>query len=421
MSDRPTLLRSIGVPFGLYFRTGHNDHRAFERALSADMPPFSGAVFNASRTTIQSDLRVELRRRGVEAVLDPMALELALPGGWERETLRKLPWAGKQRHTPGQFDDEGRSRFANNLVKFALKYRYTAIIAPTHYLAGGVADEWWPRDREIIDALLTVLSGLSRQERPRLYYRLAAPRKVLQDEAQREEFIRGLGEFDVDALWLAIHRIGASSGPSAPRFCMQVCADLKQLKVPLIGEHTGVLGTALLAFGALDGAESSITYGETFDVARILRPPARRQGSKRGGISPRVYIERLGMFLQPAEAVTFFGRRGHKGRFGCQGRACCRQIDDMIQYPVRHFVVTRSEEVRNLANVPPHDRATVHLERFLRPASDMALEAAKFDEKKFGPVANQLRGWRLAFGALLAEQKEPDLRKKADVIHLRRR
>jgi hypothetical protein len=422
MGETPTLIRSLDPPLRLYFRPGSRDHRAFERSLMAGMPPFSGAVLDASRVKSHAELRAELRSRGLESVLDPMALELATEGGWAREGLRSLTWAGREQHRPENMSRDSARRLANDLVEFATKHGYSSIVAPTHYLQDGIRDPWWQKDRMLVAQLLDVLRTIDSRSRPRLYYRLATSRKVLADVEQRQEVIRVLADLSIDAVWVCVHPSGAASGPTVVRSYYSACLDLDRLSVPIVAERSGGLGMAMMAFDVVGGMECGITSGENFDANRLLRAPRPREEGKAFAMGWRVYLDRLGIFLSRKEAEVFFARHGMKSRFGCQGRVCCREIGHMLQDPLRHFLVTRAQEVADLAQVPRHNRATVYMEKTLRRASDDAILVAKADPKKFGEVERRLRGWRLVLGATLEErQRDRNEARLAQVIPLRGR
>jgi hypothetical protein len=122
------------------------------------------------------------------------------------------------------------------------------------------------------------------------------------------------------------------------------------LNTPIIAEKTGVLGLALMAFGATSGVESGIASGEKFDHGRLTRP--RKQGGKFAK-SPRVYIPDLGLFLNRDEAKNLLSLRGMH-HYGCRDTQCCsRGIDSMIEDSRRHFAFTRMGQVAHLSRITP--------------------------------------------------------------------
>jgi hypothetical protein len=64
---------------------------------------------------------------------------------------------------------------------------------------------------------------------------------------------------------------------------------------------SGTVGVALLAFRAVGGIESGITYGERYDVNPLIKPPTNNDPFSP---SPRVYIERLGTFSRATRPAS---------------------------------------------------------------------------------------------------------------------
>lgn len=394
MTDTTKALLRIADPaLALYFRPGRNDHTTLLRAFSRGAPPFQGTVLDASHERRQRELRLELENRGYESILDPMALELATAGGWEREGLRSLEWAGEGIHEPSRFRGSGVAELVDPIAKFAAENRYNAVLAPTHFVAG-VEDAWWGIDRRATRRLRHQLDMAGRSDVP-IYYRLAISRNTLVDQTQRIAMLHALADLEIDGIWLCLHPVSARSGPQVLRSCLEISHDFSSIGVPVVAEKTGFLGLALMGFNAVGGAESSVTLGQGFDVNRLVNPPKPRDDAQPFGPQPRVYLDSLGLTLTRAEATSFFKARGTKGRFGCQDRPCCRSWQDMLEDPGRHFVYTRAGEVAAISNVPAHDRPTATLE-WIRRASDEAVHAAKADPKKFEKEKRRLDGWRMA-------------------------
>jgi len=401
--DHPTsLLRVVDPPLGLYFRPGRNDHTTLLQVLAASAPEFRGAVLDPSLARRQKELRLELENHGYEVVLDPMALELATKGGWERDDLRTLEWAGNEKHSPSRFAAGGIAGLVDPIAKFAAENRYSAVLAPTHFIQG-TDDPWWKIDRRAVRRLRFQLDASGHQDVP-IYYRLAIPRQVLIEREQRFALVAGLSDVEVDALWLCLHPASSRSGPMVLRSYVEFCRDLTAIDLPVIAERAGFLGLALLGMNAAGGVESGITLGQGFNANRLLSPPKREDSDQVFGPQPRVYIERLGVTLTRGEAREFFKSRGMKRRFACQDRICCRHWEEMIRDPRRHLVFTRAEEVSSLSQVPSHDRPTVCLD-WIRNASDDAVHAARFNPRKFDRDRKRLSEWRTTLKAI-AERKD---------------
>lgn len=397
-----SLLRIADPALGLYFRPGRSDHTTLLQALASGPPSFQGAVMDASHEKRQRELRLQLANRGYESVLDPMALELATAGGWEREGLRGLEWAGKGIHTPDRFRAGGVADLADPIAKFASEKRYGAVLAPTHFITG-IDDPWWKVDRLTTLRLRNQLDTAGRSDLP-IYYRLAVSRDTLVDESQRMAMFHALADLEVDAIWLCLSPVSTTSGPIVLRSYLEVCHDFASIGRPLVAEKAGFLGLALLGLNAVGAVESGITLGQGFEAARLINPPRKREDAKPFGPQPRVYLNHLGLTLTRDEAAEFFQKRGTKGRFGCQDQPCCRSWQDMIDEPRRHFVYTRAREVASISRVPSHDRPTAALD-WIRDASDAAVHASKADSKKFEKVKRRLDGLRMTMSDIVQKRE----------------
>jgi hypothetical protein len=130
------------------------------------------------------------------------------------------------------------------------------------------------------------------------------------------------------------------------------------------------------------------------NMNNLIRPPGRSDEDRPFARSPRVYIDRLGVFLVRDEAKKFMAAPGIRRQFACQDRPCCRQPEDMIEQPRRHFLHARAQQVTEIARVPSHMRPTVHLDT-IRRAADDATQAARIN-KRFEQEQRRLGEWRQA-------------------------
>lgn len=400
MTTGPRLLRPVGTPFGLYFRPGRNDHRALLSLIAEGASDFTGLVLDACLEDRQMELRTEARRHGLETILDTRAIDLATPGGIRRSGVIDLPWAGDlQPHRPELLGGLGSGAFVTEVANHVADHDYTAVLAPTHYLQG-FPDPWFEVDRKLTRELRLALDARGCRD-VCIYYPLAIPGTVMRDPALRKAMIARLSGLPIDGIWLRVHPFGTtSSGPLALRRYIEGCREFQTLGVPLVAEHTGTIGVALLAFGAVGGIGSGVTYGERFDVGALLRPPS--SGSAFSP-SPRVYIASLGAFLTRKQARKFFENRQMRGLFACHADGCCRRgAPDMEADPKRHFLLRRAGEVNFYSRPPEPVRAGLYLEEFLRPATDLALRAARVDSA-LEPTRKRLEGWRQILGAMHAQ------------------
>jgi hypothetical protein len=89
-----------------------------------------------------------------------------------------------------------------------------------------------------------------------------------------------------------------------------------------------------------------------------------------------------------------------KALFACKVHACCpRGATDMSSDPRRHFILRRAGEVAAYSRPPEPLRAGIYLEEFLRPATDLALRAARVSPA-LDPTRKRLEAWRQTLGAM---------------------
>ena len=367
----PRPVREVPQPLGLYFRPGLNDHWEFLKLLAENQRDFSGLVFDAALDSRQEELRRQTLRRGLDAILDTRALELATPGGFTGARTG-LAWAGPQPHRPADLEGAAGADLIAKIAAHVEQRAYTAVLVPSHYVAGP-NDPWLPVDRDLTRALRRRLSDMGRG-RVLLYYPLAVPGKVLRDPEQRDALKHFLESLPIDALWLRVSGFGSDCRSVALAGYIEACRDLASLGLPLVAEKSGTVGLALLALGAVGGIESGVTIGETCNITQWLRPPASEGGFAPG---PRVYIGELQMFLDRRQARELLDVRGLRS-LACREAHCCRHgATDMIGSPRRHFLMTRMGEVAGLSQVAPAARPTVYLDDLLRPATDRLMRTLR--------------------------------------------
>lgn len=394
--ETPRLIRPVGPPLGLYMRPGRNDHTATLEFLGERPGGLSGVVFDPCIEGRQRELRLETVNAGIDAVLDPRSVELSTEVGFERVAPGRLPWAASSPHGPSSLAGPNGEAFAESLAAYVLDKGFSAVLAPTHYLDRNL-EPWLSVDAALTHALRRALDAARAQAIP-IYYPLVIHSDLFRSQAERAKVVASLLALPIDALWLRVHPFGASSGPLALRRYIEACEDLHKLGVPLIGERTGTIGVALLAFGAVGGIESGITFGERFDASPLIRRP--RGGNDPFLPPPRVYLAEIGAFLPRRDAEAFFENRQMKITLGCRDTSCCRRgTSDTLAAPRRHFMIQRVREVDRLSRAPSTLRPQLYLDDFLRPATDLALRAAQV-EPALVSVRKRLEGWRQTLGAM---------------------
>lgn len=392
------LLRPVSDPLGSYLRVGRQDHTFLVQMLVDGKQVGSGLVADPAHIKQQKDLWIEARQQSVETVLDPRTLELSTPGGILRGGARDLPWAAVNLHTPDSLYGKAGEDLCDQLVDWLGTAGHTAILAPTHFIASS-DDPWLDIDSDLTLALRRALNGAGLQDVP-IYYPLIAKSDNFYNPDWRAAVVGYLRTLPIDAVWLRIHPFGTStSGPVALKRYMAACRDMHQLGRPLVGEHTGAIGVGLMAFGALGGVESGVIVNDHTNLSDWLRAPTRTRG---GGNAARIYLHRLGAFLDRSKAEALLNRPGMKAAHACLDTSCCARgwKDTQLRYR-EHFVTQRAREVAALSRIPDSLRGGDYLERFLRPASDKAIRAAEA-EPSLVATRRRLDSWRGTFGSDLA-------------------
>lgn len=389
----PRALRPVPDPLGSYVRPGR-DVKALTQLLAEGQPIGTGLVADPCLKDRQQDLLEEAGRRGVETVLDPRTLELSTPGGFVRRGVAELPWARPRPHVPTDLTGPSGALAVRQIVSAVESGRYSAVLAPTHFLRD-LQDPWLDVDAELTRTLRRELDSRQLRAVP-IYYPVMLKAEIVRGSAQQTALMAALQGLPIDALWLRVHPFGTTgSGPLALRRYLQLCRALHDLHIPLVAEHSGTVGVALLAFGAVGGIESGITVTETVSFDAFLKAPDPT--SRPFAPPPRVYLHQIGAFLNPKRADAFFAARGMKSTHGCQDACCSRGWRDMQLDPRRHFIRQRAREVGALSAVPESLRAGHYLENHLRPASDRALRTAEV-EPTLASARLRLDSWRGTLG-----------------------
>jgi hypothetical protein len=398
-SDTPPQLRLVRDELASYVRPLPRDFGHLARLLATGTAIGKGIIVDPRDLARSEDLRKTVRARRLELILDPLSVELSFANGHSRRGAAELPWADARPDVPERMTPPRLQAYAEALASVVVETGATTVLAPTHVLEG-VPSRWLGTDHDLTRALRTALNQAGRKD-VRIYYPLITRLSVVESGRRRDHLIarlRGLVEGAVvDAVWIRICGFGVQqSGPVNLRRYFALARALHDLGVPIVAERTGVLGLALLAFGAVGGIEQGITMGDRYDLRSLT---SKRRGS--GGFlpSPRVYIHEVGLLLPRDRAQVLLSHRTLKHRFVCQRECCPRGLEDMIRDPRKHFLCSRHGEVLALSQIPPADRADRYLEDWLRPASDRAVMAARIDDR-LSAHRERLDQWRTTLSDL---------------------
>lgn len=396
----PRLYSVVDDPLALIVRPGRQDHLVLSQLLSEGRVGIGGIVFDPCCEDIHGSLKDAAQKKGVWCVLDTKMLELATLGGFTAQR-QKLPWAASKPHAISDFRDLREDDLCALIAQFVADHGYTAVLAPTHYLAGGTMDPWFSIDCASTQKLRAALDRIGKRD-VHIFYPFALPMTVFRSAAHIASFVSRLRDLPIASLWLRVSPFGSDSGHVSLENYINSCRILQNAGVPLVAEKTGTIGLALLAFGAVSGLDTGVATGDKFDFQRLRRvlPP------KKFGMQPRVYIERLNCYLSRRRAAEFFAVRGMR-EFACHDTDCClRGVEDMLENNKRHFLNARAKEVSLLSGAPLGMRPAQYLDEILRPATDQLGKIPRYVgisedlASKIERENRKLSGWRATLSGL---------------------
>lgn len=347
-----------------------DDHIVIGRLLAEGRLTAKTFVFDARNDERHSDLASELLAGGRSIWLDPRVAEAALPGG-QTDSHRRLPWfSWATRRT--RFSAQDISQYASSVAAFAVARDFTAILVPTR-LQQERSFESFAEDCAVAEAMREALDRDGHRA-TRLVFPLVATSTVLANKGYRDQLIRRLEVLPVDEILFRIHPFGKNSGPIALRRVLELLTDFQRVQKPLVVDRAGYLGPLLFSLGVTDRIEFGVASGETFDAARMLRPPAGSFSGQYQGI----YLEALRTTVDTKTAGKLLSVNLGRSRYGCTDLSCCpRGAKSMLEDRRRHSVLAQQRLADDLSAVPPTQRAGYYLDRILAPAGDMLFRAGE--------------------------------------------
>lgn len=142
----PLIVKAAEEPLGLYIQPGRVDHKVVCQLLSEDRAAMTGIIFDPTQNDVHEELRIEIGKRNLEAVLDPKMMELASLGGFSGQRTN-LPWAGDKLYVPSDLRGRNADAVADAIAQFVALHGYSALLAPSHYLENGADDQWCEVDK----------------------------------------------------------------------------------------------------------------------------------------------------------------------------------------------------------------------------------------------------------------------------------
>jgi hypothetical protein len=350
--------------------------------------PAGRVVIDASRFKHQRELIAAFRDGGAEIVLDTEIAELAALGRYQGHS-RNAPWAPTKKILgPDHFRADAPLDVIGQIARFAVENGVDAVLAPTHYLADPAFADWLQVDHH---SCLALRKALDREGggHIRIDYPLIVKNADLCEPGARGRYMESLSDLPVDNVWVRSSGMGPQAGPLSVRRYISSASALHNLGKPLIADHIGgLLGEALLAFGAVSGIAHGVGERERFDASSWAKLPPERSEDDQFGRAKRVQVPGLYKSLTIKELDLLEAARGGRRLLGCADRQCCPHgLPDMRDDPRRHAAHQGFEALRRLQAVPDLLREhhfmtgvmvdaarTARQVKMLKPSPEKALE-----------------------------------------------
>jgi hypothetical protein len=369
MSAKIIELRSPIRPIAQFIRVG-DIHKKLGDLHAAGQLPLTRAVFDASRFPWQKEFVRALQRENVEIVLDPEIAELAARQKFNGQ-VRRAPWSGNGSGHPLGPNDFGPTK-VNDLVaqiaRFAVINGVTTVLSPTHFLADPDYGDWLNLD---VNACIELRNALDREggRTIAIDYPVLHSHVGLNDSGERSKILSSLSDLPIDNVWIRPSGLGHDPKPLTTKQFLGAMHGLHNLGKPVIIDHLdGLLGQAVLAFGAASGLAHGIAERNQFDARSWHKDPPPRDESSGFGRKTYISIPGLGRTVSKQELEYLASARGGKSVVGCQDTCCAHGVVDMLNDPRRHAARQEFACVEALSKVPDLSREQFFLDKPMRDA-----------------------------------------------------
>lgn len=354
-------------------RIGFSEHNQAEHLLGANKLPAQRFVIEAANADRHKSLIQTLHDRGgIEIVLDTNVAELSVPGRFSG-SMKDAPWARGDRMLEADDVVAGTNRsIIEHIARFAVEREFTAVLAPTHYLAD-TATDWLPFDLRAAEALRVALDREGGRHIA-VDYALIASYAQLRDPAFRARAAAGIADMPEGHLWIRTAGFGADATPTGVSRYIEALRFFHSLDRPIIGDQVGGLaGLAACAFGGASGFASGIESKQRLDASGWLKPP--RGGG--GGGGKRVFLPGLDRTISVEEARRLFDdAKSSRQYLGCRDPECCGDIDKMLSNPEAHRMVQQGKIIGALSRAPEAVR-TDEFRKYLEQRTKEAQRATR--------------------------------------------
>jgi len=366
-------LKSLNRPIAQFVRIG-SAHRQLGELHAAGRLPVRRVVIEAARFAQQKELIDALRRDDVEIVLDPQVAELAALEKVGR-AVKRAPWAQASEGQvlgPAFFLPGSKAEIVSQIARFAIENRVDTVLAPTHFLADPQVNGWFALDRSACMALRRALDSEG-GSRIAIDYSVIHSHVALNDQTIRSDLQKGLQDLPIENVWIRPSGLGSKPKPLVTKQFIASMSALHNLGKPVIIDHLdGLLGQAVLAFGAASGIAHGIGEQNQFDARSWHKAPKERDED--GSFARTVYvpISGLGRSVTRQELELLASARGGKRAVACQDTCCAHGISNMTRDHRQHTARQAFACVEVLAGVPDMNRESFFLDKPLREAEKLA-------------------------------------------------
>lgn len=361
-------------PVAHFLRIGANGHRRLEELLAAGQLPVQRFVVEAGAFGRQTDLINALRRDGQEIVLDTNVAELSVIGRYQG-AAKGAPWANPDGILTEAHFKSGSNEFdvVGKIARFVVAEKIPRVQAPAH-LVTDILDPWFRVDLETCLALRRALD-IEGGKHVAIDYPLMISNAVLNDPAQRREFVTKLSSMPIDSLWLRVSGFGAHATAAGLRKYISAVQDFHSLGKPVVADGVGGLSAlAMVSFGATCGIAHGVAEKERFDTKDWHKPPKESGGG--GGYA--MLLPGIDRLLKRAEAEVLLAAPGGRRLLSCNNRACCPHgFEDTIKDPKGHYLRQRAWECEAISAVPEQRRPQHFLNKDLAQADRTARQVSK--------------------------------------------
>lgn len=349
-------------------------HRKLGELHAAGRLPVKRVVIEVARFTQQKELIDTFRRDGAEIVLDTQVAELAARakvGG----AAKNAPWAQASQGQllgPDFFQPFSKADVISHIARFAVENRVDTVLAPTHFLADPQFKDWFAVDRA---ACITLRRALDREGDSSIAidYPVIHSHVELNDQSVRSDIQKGLQDLPVENVWVRPSGLGNEPRPQSTKQFITSMSALHNLGKPIIIDCLdGILGQAVLAFGAASGLSHGIGEQNQFDARSWHKAPKEPDEDSRFGRTIYVPVPGLGRSVTRKELELLASARGGKRAVACQDVCCAHGVQNMMGDYRQHAARQTFACVEVLAAVPDMNREQFFLDKPLREAERLA-------------------------------------------------